>query len=200
MTSSLCDIPSISGEEIAKFETRFENGYDLQHDERYNFWLRTYHPDEVPLQPSVQGGDVSVRESLTYHSPSILSSEEDSTDGGQDGVLMPTVPTSSISKFLQYPPPPSQLPTLKPRSSGRVLTSAECLKMMEEKQQEREAKARQKEERRQKREEKAKSKVAAASGDGRVSTADEMDRTSVAKAQTRKPANVRMPGTEGRCA
>jgi hypothetical protein len=26
-------------EELALFARRFENGYDLQHDERYNLWL-----------------------------------------------------------------------------------------------------------------------------------------------------------------
>ena len=71
---------------------------------------------------------------------------------------MPTAPSASISKFLYYPPPPSQLPTLKPKSSGRVLTSAENLKIIENKQQEKEAKAREKEERKQKREEMMKRK------------------------------------------
>ena len=31
-------------EEIKLFETRFENGYDLTTDERYNAWLRAKHP------------------------------------------------------------------------------------------------------------------------------------------------------------
>ena len=156
-------ITSFSEEEITKFERRFENGYDILDDERYKCWLRRYHPAEFPLRPPVGGGDVSTGESLTYQSPSLLNLEEDH----MDRVLMPTAPTASISKFLHYPSPPSQLPTLKPKSSGRVLTSAENLKMIEQKQQEKEAKAKQKEERRRKREEKARNRAEAVSGGGR---------------------------------
>ena len=32
-----------SSEELKKFEKRFDNGYDLQHDERYNLWLKHFH-------------------------------------------------------------------------------------------------------------------------------------------------------------
>ena len=35
--------PSFSSEELKKFEKRFDNGYDLQHDERYNLWLKHFH-------------------------------------------------------------------------------------------------------------------------------------------------------------
>lgn len=32
-------------EEQRLFENRFENGYDLQTDERYNAWLKVHHPE-----------------------------------------------------------------------------------------------------------------------------------------------------------
>ena len=32
-------------EEISLFERRFENGYDLTGDKRYNLWLSRYHPE-----------------------------------------------------------------------------------------------------------------------------------------------------------
>ena len=35
-----------SAEELEKFECRYENGYYLNTDERYNRWLRMYHLDE----------------------------------------------------------------------------------------------------------------------------------------------------------
>ena len=35
--------PSFSSEELKKFQTRFDNGYNLQHDERYNLWLKHFH-------------------------------------------------------------------------------------------------------------------------------------------------------------
>jgi hypothetical protein len=34
-------------EEIKLFETRFENGYDLRTDERYNAWLRAKDSSHV---------------------------------------------------------------------------------------------------------------------------------------------------------
>lgn len=32
-------------QEMKKFTTRYENGYDLKSDERYNLWLKVYHPE-----------------------------------------------------------------------------------------------------------------------------------------------------------
>ena len=31
---------------MQKFSTRYENDYDLTSDERYNAWLKEYHPDD----------------------------------------------------------------------------------------------------------------------------------------------------------
>ena len=36
-------------EEVQRFETRYENGYDLLTDERYNRWLEMYHPEDADL-------------------------------------------------------------------------------------------------------------------------------------------------------
>jgi len=38
------EVSQFSEEEEAKFATRFENGYDLLHDKRYNQWLSECHP------------------------------------------------------------------------------------------------------------------------------------------------------------
>jgi len=59
---------------------------------------------------------------------------------------------------LAYPTPPSRLPTLKPKSSGHVLTSADSLRAFEEKQRMKEEKAGKKEENARKREERARKK------------------------------------------
>ena len=32
--------------ELKRFSIRYENGYDIKLDERYNTWLRRYHPKE----------------------------------------------------------------------------------------------------------------------------------------------------------
>ena len=49
---------------------------------------------------------------------------------------------------------------LKPKSSGRVLTTTDCLKALEEKQQQKAEKARKREENTKKREERARAKLA----------------------------------------
>ena len=41
--------------------------------------------------------------------------------------------TSCLRRFLTYPTAPSKSPTLKPKSSGRVLTSADSIRSLEEK-------------------------------------------------------------------
>ena len=37
---------TFSEEELAKFTRRYENGYDIATDERYNAWLQIFHPTE----------------------------------------------------------------------------------------------------------------------------------------------------------
>ena len=37
-------------EEVKRFERRFENGYDLKNDERYNAWLKTHTTESEPLR------------------------------------------------------------------------------------------------------------------------------------------------------
>ena len=39
---------SFSIAELQKFAKRYENGYDLTHDQRYNKWLEIHHPEEAP--------------------------------------------------------------------------------------------------------------------------------------------------------
>ena len=100
-------------EEITLFEKRFENGYNLTIDARYNTWLREFHQESahhVHMQPMQQGCNM-------------------------------------VSKFLQCPPPPSKLPTLKPKSCGRVLTSSEHLALVEQKEKEKMEREKAKEER-----------------------------------------------------
>jgi len=36
-------LPCFSREELKKFEARYENGYDLKHDEQYNLWVKHFH-------------------------------------------------------------------------------------------------------------------------------------------------------------
>ena len=43
--------PIFTEEELTKFACRYEEGYDLECDSRYNLWLETYHPSETSLDP-----------------------------------------------------------------------------------------------------------------------------------------------------
>ena len=40
-------------DEVQLFKLRWENGYDLRHDQRYNKWLELHHPDI--LDPAESG-------------------------------------------------------------------------------------------------------------------------------------------------
>ena len=33
--------------EIQLFEKRYDHGYDLKHDRRYNLWIKCYHPEKT---------------------------------------------------------------------------------------------------------------------------------------------------------
>jgi len=117
------DSEGFTEEETSLFEKRFENGYDLTHDSRYNLWLSQYHPESTVQRLPYSG--------------------------------------SAVSTFLNYPSPPDRSKT-EPKSCGRVLTSAENLEIMNEKEREKERKKeekeRKKEERERKKEEKERKK------------------------------------------
>ena len=49
-------------------------------------------------------------------------------------VWLQPLQSTAVSKFLQYPSPPSRLPTFNPKSCGRVLTSSENLELLLEKE------------------------------------------------------------------
>ena len=54
-------------EEISLFERRFENGYDLTGDKRYNLWLSRYHPESSLQQ--LPYNSTAVSSFLSYPSP-----------------------------------------------------------------------------------------------------------------------------------
>ena len=68
--------------------------------------------------------------------------------------FLPAEKQPSLGKFLHTPRPPSKLPIHRPKSSGRVLTSLENLRMMEEREHKKKEEARLKEEQKKAREEK----------------------------------------------
>ena len=45
-TQEECDVPVFSEDEHARFRRRFEEGFDLHTDDRYNLWLSVYSPQD----------------------------------------------------------------------------------------------------------------------------------------------------------
>ena len=104
LDSSYVDSPaatciSFTEEEVALFETRYENGYDIVGDDRYRQWLSNCHPEATNLVQPLQFS------------------------------------SATVGKHLSCPLPPSCTLSSKPKSCGRVLTSHENMKIIEEKQE-----------------------------------------------------------------
>ena len=123
-----------SVEELDRFECRYENGYDLKTDERYNNWLRMYHPDEY-----------------RDHSPEQACSSDHQ-------VFTSDRQQSDWQKLLTLPDKPP-VKTLKPKQSARVLTRPEYLQQVREKELKKKTEALKKEERKLAREIKAKNRA-----------------------------------------
>ncbi len=132
------ETPTFLEDEQMRFQKRFEEGYDLDIDERYNAWKRMYHPDQ----------------SLTASSPVVAStasplpplSPAELTFRGYESLDLPREEvcsedplrllgrTTILSKVLSHAVPTMKPPTMKPKTSARVLTSLENLRALEEKQ------------------------------------------------------------------
>ena len=73
-------------------------------------------------------------------------------------VWLQPLQTTSVSKFLQYPSPPSKIPVFTPKPCGKVLTSTENLALIREKELAKEERKRAKEENKRAREAKKKAR------------------------------------------
>ena len=117
-----------------------------------------YIPLYSPTRPRItQDKDQCSLDTIESH-----SSEEEDPDSDSSAnkcLYVPTQRPAVLNKFLKVPIPPNKQPTKREKSSGRVLTSAECMRIMEEKEKEKELKAKQKEQRQRAREEKAKQRA-----------------------------------------
>jgi len=104
-----------------------------------------YHPD------SLEVGDQNVNSlgESVFHTP-VKRRVPHATKPTAKAVAL-AKPSSAIEKFFSCPPPPSKLPTLKPKQSSRVLTSSEN-RQLQEKEQKKEAAKQKREAAKQKRE------------------------------------------------
>ena len=120
--------------EIKLFLERYEDGYDGK-DERYKIWLKMYHPDADSISSA------SLNESV-FHTPTKpIKTQEDS----KIAHVAISKPTRKIEKLFSKPMAPSKLPTKSEKSSGRVLTSSEALKLLREKEEKKSTTKKQKE-------------------------------------------------------
>ena len=120
-----------SQEELAKFEKRFEEGYDLTTDERYNLWLKINHPSALSVNDAISSPRTCSPTSMDS-TPSLNFSTDDSSS---DTSCVNTLPSSSVmQKVIGSQKPSIKVPQKQPKTSGRVLTSDEQLKAMREKE------------------------------------------------------------------
>ena len=128
-------------EEMTLFQTRFEEGYDLG-DERYESWLRMYHPEVRANQDDECTPEPSLSDSLPKTSTPV------------SGNIMPR--SSFLSRVLADQAPSIKYPDKVPGSKGgaRVLTSSENLEHLNQKERKKEEAASEKQRRKEERERK----------------------------------------------
>ena len=100
----------------------------------------------------------SPEDHCSYHEASVPASSTESDDNF-DKCFMPAPKVRSLSKFLQTPIPPSQLPTKHGKCSGKVLTSLENMRILETREKAKKEKAKAKEERKKATEERRRVKA-----------------------------------------
>jgi len=129
-----CNTTDFTVEDTLKYQRIFEVGQDP----RYEHWLALYHP----------GAKLPSRDSDSR--PPLQTSVKCNSLARQYSVIDP--PQSSLSKFLGSSTPKYKLPAKEPKNSARILTSAESLRILQEKKQKKEQEAARKEERKMARE------------------------------------------------
>jgi len=138
-------------EEETKYLRRYEEGYDLP-DPRYEEWLRLNHPEAT--HSNVERTAVSIStaqdtsEATSTRSPTICPASYSS----ENEALAKRSPFSDLLNSTSVEKPKLKVTTGK----ARVLTSAECLKALQEKENEKRRKAEEKEQRKLERIEKKK--------------------------------------------
>ena len=123
--------PDFSDAEIALFIERFQKNYK-GNDDHYNLWLDMYHPASVKLHGTVTLDSSNFR--TPSHDHNQLKSRSTATS-----IAAVAKPSNVFEKLFTLPSPPPKLPTLKEKGSSRVLTSAEGLKLLDEKKKKKEA-------------------------------------------------------------
>ena len=140
---------SFTEEENSRFQLRWENGYDLKHDQRYNDWVKIHHPDS----PKSVGLDLTPFPGYSSDEEPAASSGTHSPTSTGTGISEPS-PASVLSNFLVVPKAPAKL---KKNPSGvvRVLTSKKNMELLEAKEKKKRELEEEKKKRKEERERKA---------------------------------------------
>lgn len=146
-------------EEVALFAKRYEEGYDLTHDNRYNQWVQLKN-DEGAIKDSVSQEPVTIKDCAL--SKSAIAPKDVSKESGVDVTKNYTSVarkepaqlkhSTALSKVLSSQElAVVKITTKPPKTSARVFTSSENLRILEEKEKKKQEEA----------EEKRKRKIAA---------------------------------------
>lgn len=121
--SPTCSSPSFT-EKVTCFQCRYDEGYDLQHDARYNLWLQMFHlKNELPVQ--------NPTEELHFSDTTSSVSPATHTPPPQQSALKHS---TVLPKFLTSQEPVIKVRQRQVKTSARVLTSTENLMNIAEKE------------------------------------------------------------------
>ena len=115
-----CSVTDFTPEEMALFEKRYNEGYDLTSESRYNLWLEMYHSSQ-PICTDThivsESTPVDVHDYTNNDTPSMVS----------------VLPSSVLEKVISQQPV-VKMPTKESKSSARILTSEENRKILKGKE------------------------------------------------------------------
>ena len=157
---SRVSVVTFSTEEIATYQRRFEEGYDLP-DEKYQKCLSMYHPEtgtksSTPLPDGSFLRQNSPENDIDYSplqnpSPQLCDffnlPRQSSVEEARGDYQM-LLHTSVLSKLLYQQVPKVKYPETKPKNSAKVLTSSENILRMQEKERRKKELAEEKERKR----------------------------------------------------
>ena len=134
-------------EELVKFERRYNEGYYIKTDTRYNVWLDEYHPSPTAVEPDsnlpspISSSLCSPASSLCSpaptSSPICSPAHWESTSSLTDDCYSPKVLSSVtvMKNVLDQHQPKTKIAAKEPKTSARVLTSEEHQRTLNEKQE-----------------------------------------------------------------
>lgn len=137
-------VPHFTQSELSLFERKYEDECDLHSNPRYKQWVQAYHPRSRSTQGRNPGSS-----SLQ---PSKAASKTVSSK------TPPHYSSAILARVLKHPTPTIKIPASRPKSSGRVLTSEENLRILEEKERKKQEEAEMKKKKKEEREERARQK------------------------------------------